>query len=161
MQAFQFVVFLEADRPEIVYEAYTFSINYQTLPDGTILGVDGMSIGDIVSCGKETNERYHFSLPEARKTLQLVMRRLIAMTQTLDALPGVFIRFLYYTDTYIIRNLEVKYLTIRLYHTKNTPTDYSPPMFECSSGKNLKFLETLKTGVGSYNFGKLDTGLHA
>jgi len=90
LQAFQFVVFLEVDRPEIVYEAYTFSINYQTLLDGTILGVDGMSVGNITSFGKETNEQYDFSLPESRKTLQIIMRRLIAMTQNLDALPGSF-----------------------------------------------------------------------
>ncbi|KAF3914370.1 hypothetical protein ABW20_dc0107588 [Dactylellina cionopaga] len=79
---------------------------------------------------------------QIRRSVKALIRRLIVITQNLDLLP------------------ENRYLTIRLYHTSDTPEKWAPPMF-APSGRPLWFDRQTFNTLGDEVFGTMETGVHS
>ncbi|KAF3939914.1 hypothetical protein ABW19_dt0202435 [Dactylella cylindrospora] len=142
LKAFQLAVFLDPSTPEIIQEAYTFTINYSHGPNHGV--VDGITMSDIIQNGEKRP-----LVPElldahsVRRSARAIIRRLIVVTQNLDLLP------------------EDRYLTIRLYHTSDTPEGWAPPTFTVSTGTPFLFLQSSKDPLTDEIFGVMDTSMHS
>ncbi|EPS41935.1 hypothetical protein H072_4099 [Dactylellina haptotyla CBS 200.50] len=80
---------------------------------------------------------------QLRRSVKALIRKLILVTQNLDLLP------------------ETRYLTIRLYHTPETPDEWVPPMFTPFAGKPLRYDGGPHKSPSRGVFGRLDTGIHS
>ncbi len=98
-------------------------------------------------------------LDSAKKTLQMLFRQLIMMTQTLEPLPGREISSSHCSDAID----ENKFISIRLYYVDSTPEDYQPSGFvEASDSTSLKFVTKFAGDVPyDQRVGALNTGFHA
>ncbi|KAF3278764.1 DNA binding protein [Orbilia oligospora] len=116
LKAFQLAVFLDIDHPEVIQEAYTFSINYHRKEFGKSIDIKDITLSTTVQNGATHDQSAELlNFAQINRSVRALIRRLIVITQNLDLLP------------------ENRYLTIRLYHTSDTPEDWAPPMFTQST----------------------------
>ncbi|KAK6330147.1 DNA binding protein [Orbilia blumenaviensis] len=143
LKAFQIAVFLDINHPEIIQEAYTFSINYHRRGPGNAMDIKNVTMSTDIQNGAGRDQSAELlDVAQINRSVRALIRRLIVITQNLDLLP------------------ENRYLTIRLYHTSDAPGDWAPPMFTQSTGKLLWF-DGKKDGILSDEvFGTMQTGLH-
>ncbi|KAK6541283.1 DNA binding protein [Orbilia ellipsospora] len=145
LRAFQLAVFLDPENPDLIQEAYTFSVGYQARGNGECgAAAEGIAISDIIlngesyACASEV-----LDATQIRRSVKALIRRLIVVTQNLDLLP------------------ENRYLTIRLYHTPDTPEDWVPPLFTSSFGKQLWFDSKPNKSLNDEIFGTVETNAHS
>ncbi|KAK6332730.1 DNA binding protein [Orbilia brochopaga] len=144
LRAFQLAIFLDLDNPQLIQEAYTFSIQYHHGEYGKAAQIEGIAMTTVIQNGKACPFVPELlDITHVRRSVKALIRRLIVITQNLDLLP------------------EKRYLTIRLYHTSDTPKAWTPPMFTPSSGKPLCFDQQNSDGINDEVFGTMDTGLHS
>jgi meiosis-specific protein len=74
LKSVQFVIYLDEDKPDVIYECYTFNFAYMD-------GEPALSIVD--SRGR------HVVVKHAKTDLQGIMRKMIMASQNLAPLPGV------------------------------------------------------------------------
>ncbi|KAF3086927.1 DNA binding protein [Orbilia oligospora] len=143
LKAFQLAVFLDIDHPEVIQEAYTFSINYHRKEFGKSIDIKDITLSTTVQNGAAHDKSAELlDFAQINRSVRALIRRLIVITQNLDLLP------------------ENRYLTIRLYHTSDAPEDWAPPMFTQSTGKPLRFDGDISTKLSDEIFGTMGTGLH-
>ncbi|KAK6342605.1 DNA binding protein [Orbilia javanica] len=143
LKAFQLAVFLDIERPDIIQEAYTFSVNYHKKDSGNSVGVKDITISTAIHNGTTCDQSTELlDLVQINRSVRALIRRLIVVTQNLDLLP------------------ENRYLTIRLYHTSDAPGNWTPPMFTQSTGKPLWFDNDVSSALSDEVFGTMETGLH-
>ncbi|KAK6503935.1 DNA binding protein [Arthrobotrys conoides] len=144
LKAFQLAVFLDIDHPEVIQEAYTFSINYHTEKSGKSTNIKDITMSTTMRNGATCDQSAELlDVAQINRSVRALIRRLIVITQNLDLLP------------------ENRYLTIRLYHTSDAPEDWAPPMFTQSTGKSLRFDGDTSSTLSDEIFGTMETGLHA
>ncbi|KAF3198495.1 DNA binding protein [Orbilia oligospora] len=143
LKAFQLAVFLDIDHPEVIQEAYTFSFNYHRKEFGKSIDIKDIALSTTVQNGATHDQSAELlNFAQINRSVRALIRRLIVVTQNLDLLP------------------ENRYLTIRLYHTSDTPEDWAPPMFTQSTGKPLRFDGDISSKLSDEIFGVVGTGLH-
>lgn len=71
LKAVQLAIYVDKQHPDIIVESYTFSFSYREKGDGT--STISLRVTDITGCG--------VTIEDANKNLQLMMRRLIVITQ--------------------------------------------------------------------------------
>jgi meiosis-specific protein HOP1 len=71
LKAVQLAIYVDKEHPEIIVESYTFSFSYREKEDGT--SAISLRVTDINGRG--------VTVEDANKNLQLMMRRLIVITQ--------------------------------------------------------------------------------
>ncbi|OLL24421.1 Meiosis-specific protein HOP1 [Neolecta irregularis DAH-3] len=134
LKSFILAIFLDPNRPHDIAEAYIFNFNYTCETTMEIRNLDGTIVQPI-------------SIVSAKRSHQLLMRRMIMITQNLNTLP------------------ECRNITFKLFYTENTPTDYQPPGFRDSTNEE-KFLmnstdeqQILRLAGGSMNAGFHSVGV--
>ncbi|RPB07219.1 HORMA-domain-containing protein [Morchella conica CCBAS932] len=135
LKAVQLAIYVDKEHPEIIVESYTFSFSYREKEDGT--SAIGLRVTDINGRG--------VTVEDANKNLQLMMRRLIVITQNLPPLP------------------DQRWLTIRLHYLDHTPSDYNPPSFVrvSANASPLQFHENDANDIERLEVGSLNAGFHA
>ncbi|KAK6533210.1 DNA binding protein [Arthrobotrys megalospora] len=144
LKAFQLAVFLDINNPEVIQEAYTFSINYHARESGKLVDIKDILMSTVIQNGASCDHSAELlDIAQINRSVRALIRRLIVITQNLDLLP------------------ENRYLTIRLYHTPDAPGDWTPPMFTQSTGKPLWFNGETSNNLSDEIFGSMETGLHS
>lgn len=135
LKAVQLAIYVDKEHPEIIVESYTFSFSYREKEDGT--SAISLRVTDINGCA--------VTVEDANKNLQLMMRRLIVITQNLPPLP------------------DQRWLTIRLHYLDHTPSDYNPPTFVRVSANSipLQFDANDANEIERLEVGSLNAGFHA
>ncbi|RPB03934.1 hypothetical protein L873DRAFT_1799903 [Choiromyces venosus 120613-1] len=134
LKAVQLAIYVDDKHPDIVVESYTFSFTYREKDDGPSIS---LKVTDMHGHGVTAND--------ANKNLQLMIRRLIVITQNLPPLP------------------DKRWLTIRLHYLDGTPKDYDPPKF-CRlppTAFPLRIRENESKAVEKLDCGQLNAGYHA
>ncbi|KAK6505309.1 DNA binding protein [Arthrobotrys musiformis] len=92
LKAFQLVVFLDIDRPEIIQEAYTFSINYHRRESGKSVDIKDITMSTAIQNGTSCDQSAELlDVAQINRSVRALIRRLIVITQNLDLLPGKFV----------------------------------------------------------------------
>ncbi|KAI5841344.1 HORMA domain-containing protein [Morchella snyderi] len=135
LKAVQLAIYVDKEHPEIIVESYTFSFSYREKEDGT--STIRLRVTDINGRG--------VTVEDANKNLQLMMRRLIVITQNLPPLP------------------DQRWLTIRLHYLDHTPSDYNPPSFVrvSANATPLQFHQNNANDIERLEVGSLNAGFHA
>ncbi|CCG83443.1 putative Meiosis specific protein Hop1 [Taphrina deformans PYCC 5710] len=120
-----------------IHEAYTFQFAYRANASPTIVVQDKIR-------GKSTTA---MPLDAAKRSMQLLFRQLIAMTQSLSPLPED----------------ANKFIALRLFFREGTPETYQPPGFRAASEKEAARFVTHfeKDRPHDQEIGSIDTGFHA
>ncbi|KAK9449951.1 HORMA domain-containing protein [Limtongia smithiae] len=135
LKAIVFAIFIDSNRPDVVTEAYTFSISYRADGPASIQMVESQS-GASVEIG--------VSSIDANTQLAQLMRSFIVLTQGLPALP------------------QERYLTIQLLFSEDCPDDYQPPYFkDASDDVDLHFSSRGEHDIESEQVGSFTAGWHA
>ncbi|PWW77271.1 hypothetical protein C7212DRAFT_294033 [Tuber magnatum] len=133
LKAVQLAIYVDDKHPDIVVESYTFSFTYREKDDGPSVN---LKVTDMHGHGVTAND--------ANKNLQLMIRRLIVITQNLPPLP------------------DKRWLTLRLHYLEGTPKDYDPPNFYRlpPTAFPLRIRENESKAVEKLDCGKLNAGYH-
>ncbi|CAZ81535.1 unnamed protein product [Tuber melanosporum] len=133
LKAVQLAIYPDDKHPDTVVESYTFSFTYREKDDGPSIS---LKVTDMHGHGVTAND--------ANKNLQLMIRRLIVITQNLPPLP------------------DKRWLTIRLHYLDGTPKDYDPPNFYRLSPTAfpLRIRENESKAVEKLDCGELNAGYH-
>lgn len=81
LDAMQIAIFGDKSSPEFVLEVYTFNFEYGSRHSL----LEGLSLSTLAGFDSRMSDIRHAS---ARRSIQLMMRRLILITQDLPPLPG-------------------------------------------------------------------------
>ncbi|CUS11824.1 unnamed protein product [Tuber aestivum] len=133
LKAVQLAIYVDDKHPDIVVESYTFSFTYREKDDGPSIS---LKVTDMHGNGVTAND--------ANKNLQLMIRRLIVITQNLPPLP------------------DKRWLTLRLHYLEGTPKDYDPPNFYRlpPTAFPLRIRENGSGAVEKLDCGELNAGYH-
>ncbi|KAG0644386.1 hypothetical protein HOY80DRAFT_898478 [Tuber brumale] len=133
LKAVQLAIYPDDKHPDTVVESYTFSFTYREKDGGPSIS---LTVTDMHGHGVTAND--------ANKNLQLMIRRLIVITQNLPPLP------------------DKRWLTIRLHYLDGTPKDYDPPNFYRlpPTAFPLRIRENESKAVEKLDCGELNAGYH-
>ena len=107
----------EKDSPKNLFESYTFNFNYH---EADSQNVNKLSDFDIVD-GRGYNI-HSVSAADAKRSMQLLFRRTVYITQNLDPLP------------------TKRYVFMKLFWNDCTPQNYEPPFFRpAKANENLTY----------------------
>lgn len=150
LRSFILGIYLDSKDPTNIVEAYTFNFHYYTLP-GTNSTIPVMTFGDgrsrsmdpIVASAKQGRAP---TVRDVKRSVKTLLKTLITSMTQMDSLP------------------KRRYLSMKLFYTDHTPTDYEPPHFHAGDFERDKwYLMThdVDEMPDRWNIGKLDTGHHA
>ncbi|KAF2401012.1 DNA-binding protein [Trichodelitschia bisporula] len=133
LRAIQLNISEKADNPSQVVESYTFTFRYeQTAARGTL--------GDVTMQGPVGPG---VTVKNVKYALQMFIRRIITLCQTLPDLP------------------MKRYLTVQLYYTDECDRFYEPPGFQPCSDTRLWFAAHPDWKKNTQDCGTIDAGFHA
>ncbi|CEL59650.1 Meiosis-specific protein HOP1 OS=Saccharomyces cerevisiae (strain ATCC 204508 / S288c) GN=HOP1 PE=1 SV=2 [Rhizoctonia solani AG-1 IB] len=154
LKSFVFAIYLDEENPNNLVEAYTFTISYQTIADTDIIApvmslATSISQMDLVDAedpvaAAAVNGRVP-TLGEVKRSVRLLVKRLISVCQQLDPLP------------------DRRFATFKLHYNDKTPQDYEPPNFVAGDPEKDRFYFSTH-GVSQpperFSIGGVGTGQH-
>ncbi|GAA98305.1 hypothetical protein E5Q_04989 [Mixia osmundae IAM 14324] len=139
LRSLLFAVFLDPEDQQNLVECYTFNFSYASPADGPQMSITRTGL---------TGEGFTFE-PETqgnvKKQVQSLIRRLVAMTQSLSELP------------------RRRFITMKLYYTPTCPADYQPPFFKEAQVDADRFYfgtRSAREEPERTSLGRLETGFH-
>ncbi|CUA70102.1 hypothetical protein RSOLAG22IIIB_00448 [Rhizoctonia solani] len=145
--------FQDEENPNNLVESYTFTVSYEKVADTDVtapvisLATDmsrmGLLDGEDPVSAATTNGRVP-TLGEVKRSVRMLIKRLIASCQQMDSLPG-------------------KYLFAQIYYNDTAPPEYEPPHFVAGDAEKDRFYFSTH-GVSQppekYSIGGVITGQH-
>ncbi|CAE6461718.1 unnamed protein product [Rhizoctonia solani] len=153
LKSFVFAIYLDEENPNNLVESYTFTVSYEKVADTDVtapvisLATDmsrmGLLDGEDPVSAATTNGRVP-TLGEVKRSVRMLIKRLIASCQQMDSLPG-------------------KYLFAQIYYNDTAPPEYEPPHFVAGDAEKDRFYFSTH-GVSQppekYSIGGVITGQH-
>ncbi|KAI5474782.1 meiosis-specific protein HOP1 [Pseudohyphozyma bogoriensis] len=148
LQQLVLAIYLDPSEPHNVVECYSFTFAYETDADGNKrpeMVVRNQLSGMVLSDTGSTSGKRQTKEGEAGRQVQQMIKALIANTQAMNELP------------------RRRFITIRLYYTEDTPSDYEPPLFSAVVSDQKQFQLTTSSvneQPDIVKMGTLNTGFH-
>ncbi|CAE6397344.1 unnamed protein product [Rhizoctonia solani] len=154
LKSFVFAIYLDEENPNNLVEAYTFTVSYQKVANTDITApvmslatsISQMDLVDVEdpAITAAANGRTP-TLGEVKRSVRLLIKRLISVCQQLDPLP------------------DRRYATFKLHYNDKTPQDYEPPNFVAGDPEKDRFYFSTH-GVSQpperFSIGGVGTGQH-
>ncbi|KAJ1308755.1 hypothetical protein OPQ81_004446 [Rhizoctonia solani] len=154
LKSFVFAIYLDEENPNNLVEAYTFTISYQNVADtdvtapimslATNMSEMGLMDAEDPVSAATTNGRIP-TLGDVKRSVRLLIKRLVAVCQQLDPLP------------------DRRFATFKIHYNDTTPPEYEPPHFVAGDPEKDRFFFSTH-GVSQppdrYSIGGVGTGQH-
>ncbi|KAG8706135.1 DNA binding protein, partial [Ceratobasidium sp. 423] len=130
LKSFVFAIYLDEENPNNLVEAYTFTISYQKVADtdvtapvmslATNISRMGLMDGEDPVSTATTNGRVP-TLGDVKRSVRLLIKRLVAVCQQLDPLP------------------DRRFATFKIHYNDTVPPEYEPPHFVAGDAEKDRF----------------------
>ncbi|CAE6471629.1 unnamed protein product [Rhizoctonia solani] len=142
LRSFVFAIYLDEENPNNLVEAYTFTISYQKVADtdvtapvmslATNISRMGLMDGEDPVSAATTNGRVP-TLGDVKRSIRLLIKRLVAVCQQLDPLP------------------DRRFATFKIHYNDTVPPEYEPPHFVAGDAEKDRFFFSTHgvSGVGT------------
>ncbi|KAG8732062.1 DNA binding protein, partial [Ceratobasidium sp. 428] len=129
LKSFVFAIYLDEKDPKNLVEAYTFNVSYHKI-DGTDIQVPALTLETSISklnleqldsSAAVTKSNRPPTLGEVKKSVRVLIKGIVSMSQTLDELP------------------DHRFATFKIYYNDHTPSEYEPPHFVAGDAEKDRF----------------------
>ncbi|KAL0946558.1 hypothetical protein HGRIS_012763 [Hohenbuehelia grisea] len=158
LRSFVFAIYLDAKDPNNIVEAYTFNIQYHSLPGSNVV-VPIMTLGDelrnlslggkadpVDPMAEAVKKGKAPTLRDVKLSVKRMLKALIQATNNMEPLP------------------KRRFAAFKLFYTDDAPSDYEPPHFQPGDQEKNKWYfmtHDMDEVPDKWSLGKLETGHHS